>query len=509
MAIIITKKKPSLFTAIALSVGTMLGSGWLYASYYASQAAGAASIFSWIIGAIVVLAMAFLLSEVAVKYPTNGLFTQLITISHNQHFGFVTGLSNWMLGLIIVPSEAMATTQYMASIYPPITPHIFDQGQLTLLGVGIVAIFMLIYTIINYWGIKSLAKINNSLTTLKIIIPIATSIIVMIAALHGSNFSGDYVSFMPNGVGSIFSAIVTCGIFYSFFGFQMAASFSAELDNPKRNIPIALISSVMIVLVIYLLLQISFIGAVPTHMLANGWGGLNFESPLAQLAGLLGLNALAIVLYADALISPSGTGIIYLGGSTRMLNEMAKSKQMPSYFERVTPVVNVSRTSLIFTFLCSLILILFFRNWQMIASLTTTFILVACIALPVAYAKLRADKANPLPIQYLPFPQTIAFFVYLFLSYLLMIAGILNLAVAFVLHIVFFAIYAYIDRKKEISGMIKAFASSWVIFAYLGFELIAAIIHEHISSYGLFYAIFLPLSALFYILLIKQRNHLD
>ncbi|WP_307865715.1 amino acid permease, partial [Francisella orientalis] len=50
-------------------------------------------------------------------------------------------------------------------------------------------------------------------------------------------------------------------------GFQMTASFSAELDNPRKNIPIALVSSVLIVLFIYLLLQISFIGGVPEKML--------------------------------------------------------------------------------------------------------------------------------------------------------------------------------------------------------------------------------------------------
>ncbi|APC96630.1 APC family permease [Francisella frigiditurris] len=502
-------KKPSLFTAIALSVGTMVGSGWLYASYYASQAAGAASILSWIIGAIIVLAMAFLLSEIAVKYPNNGVFTQLTTISHNKHFGFVTGLSNWMLGLIIVPSEAMATTQYIASIYPPSTPYIFANGALTFSGVIIVALFMIIYTLINYWGIKSLSKINNWLTLLKIVIPIATAIIVMITAFHSSNFSGEYVSFMPNGVGSIFSAIVSCGIFYSFFGFQMAASFSAELENPKRNIPIALISSVVIVLMIYLLLQISFIGAVPTEMVKNGWGALNFESPLAQLAGILGLNALTIVLYADALVSPSGTGIVYLGGSTRMLNEMAKSEQMPEYFNRVNPTVNVSRTSLIFTLICSMLLILFFRNWQMIASLTTTFILVSCVALPVSYAKLKANKSDPLPISYLPLPQLVAFCVYLVLTYLLMIAGILNLVIALILHVGFFVIYAYVNSKHQLNKIIKAFASSWSIFAYLAFELIAAIIHDSISNHGLFYTIFIPVSIIFYILMVSQKTHLD
>ncbi|MED7788703.1 APC family permease [Francisella sp. 19X1-34] len=502
-------KKPSLFTAIALSVGTMVGSGWLYASYYASQAAGAASIFSWIIGAFIVLVMAFLLAELAVKYQTNGLFTQLITLSHNQHFGFVTGLSNWMLGLIVVPSEAMATTQYISSIYKPITPYIFNTGQLTFLGVVVVVLFMLIYTLINYWGIKSLSKINNSLTSLKVIIPIVTSLIIMFAAFHSSNFGGSNVSFMPKGISGVFNAIVSCGIFYSFFGFQMAASFSAELENPKRNIPIALVSSVLIVLFIYLLLQISFIGGVPEKMLANGWGGLNFESPLAQLAGILGINALAIVLYADALASPSGTGIVYLGGSARMLNEMSKAKQMPGYFAKVTQGVNVSRTSLIFTLICSIVLIFFFRNWQMIASLTTTFILVSCVALPIAYAKIKSNKNDPLPINYIPFPKTVAFLVYMVLTYLLMIAGALNLVVALVLHIVFFLIYAYMDGKGNISKIIKAFASSWVIFAYLIIELIFGYIYENTTAYSLFFLVFIIVSAGLYLLLVNQRNYCD
>ncbi|QLE79270.1 APC family permease [Francisella sp. Scap27] len=500
-------KKPSLFTAIALSVGTMVGSGWLYASYYASQAAGAASILSWIIGAFIVLVMAFLLAELAVKYQTNGLFTQLITLSHNQHFGFVTGLSNWMLGLIIVPSEAMATTQYISSIYKPMTPYVFSAGELTFLGVVVVVLFMLLYTLINYWGIKSLSKINNSLTSLKIIIPIVTSLIIMFAAFHSNNFSGDNVSFMPKGVSGVFNAIVTCGIFYSFFGFQMAASFSAELENPKKNIPIALVSSVLIVLFIYLLLQISFIGAVPEKMLGNGWEGLNFSSPLAQLAGILGINALAIVLYADALISPSGTGIVYLGGSARMLNEMSKAKQMPEYFARVTQGVNISRTSLIFTFICSIVLIFFFRNWQMIASLTTTFILVSCIALPISYAKIKGNKDDPLPVNYVPFPRVVAFIVYMILTYLLMIAGALNLAVALILHVLFFLIYAYMDNKGSISNILKAFASSWAIFAYLVAELIFGFIYEDIVSYDLFIITFIVVSAVLYPLLVNQKDY--
>jgi amino acid transporter len=287
----------------------------------------------------------------------------------------------------------------------------------------------------------------------------------------------------------------------------MAASFASELGNPKKNVPIALVSSVLIVLVIYLLLQVSFIAAVPTHMIENGWGALSFTSPLAQLAGIFGLNAMIVILYADAMISPSGTGILYLGGSTRMLNEMAKSKQMPEYFTRVDPVAKVSRTSLIFTLICSILLIFFFRNWQMIASLTTTFILVACLALPISYAKLRADKEDPLPVSYLPFSQLISLIVFLFLSYLLMISGILYLAFALGLHLGFFFIYAYVDTKHNFKNSLKVFASSWTVFAYLVFQLIAGAVFEHLNISVMFYIAFFSISTVFYVLMIKQKNY--
>ncbi|MFZ9035579.1 MAG: APC family permease [Francisellaceae bacterium] len=503
------RKSAGLFSAIALSVGTMLGSGWLFAPYYASKVAGGASILSWIIGAVAILIMALLLAEIAIKHPVNGLFTRLISLSHNKHFGFVTAISNWLLGLIVIPSEAMATTQYIASIWPKITTHIFADDQLTIIGITIVGVLMFVYTLINYWGLKFFARINNSITSLKIIIPIATAVLIMLAAFHSDNFTAQSHRFVPFGSGSIFSAIVSCGIFYSFFGFQVAASFSAEIKNPKRNVPIALISSVMIVLGIYLLLQIAFIGSLPPHLLAGGWSGLNFESPLAQLTGLLGLNALAVVLYADALVSPSGTGSILTGASTRMLNEMAKHKQMPAIFARVNNRFNLSRSSLIFTFLCSLLLIIFFRNWQMIASLTTTFILISCVALPVAYVKLKSTDKNASAIRYLPLPGFFAFAIYLFIGYMLMISGIINLTVALVLHLLFFIVYSLVNAKSmhKYLELKRAFASSWSIFVFLSFELAMAIYHQYAVSLLWFYLLFLPLLALLYLLMIQQKDH--
>ena len=61
-------KQPNLFSAITIGVGSIIGSGWLFASYYAAKYAGPISILSWVIGAILALSLALLLAEIATMY---------------------------------------------------------------------------------------------------------------------------------------------------------------------------------------------------------------------------------------------------------------------------------------------------------------------------------------------------------------------------------------------------------------------------------------------------------
>lgn len=497
---------PGLLSTIFLSVGTMIGSGWLFAAYYSSKIAGSASILSWIIGAIIVLAMALLLSEIAIKHPINGLFTRLISLSHNQHFGFVTGISNWLLGLIAVPSEAMASTQYIATIYTTWTPYLFKNEQLTTLGMGLTTLFMLFYLLVNYWGIRLLSRVNNVITWVKVIIPAGVAIIFIIASFDSGNFTAYQDSVIPYGIGSIFTAIVSSGIFYSFFGFQAAVSFCSELDNPKRNIPITLVSSIVIVLAIYLLLQVAFIGALPTTMLANGWEHLNFESPLAQLAGIIGLNFIVVVLYVDSVISPSGTGLLYLGVTSRQLNEMVKHKQMPALFGSRDMQVQFSRRALVISFICSLTLIFFFRNWQLLATLTTTFILISCIALPIAYSKMLTSPEG-FPVKILPASRLLSLLLFIFLSYFLLLSGPKNVSVALGLHLLFFISYAFsISSAEKIRSLIRAFSSSWVIFVYLLFVICYGVAGLYINDGTIYYVLYVMASMLFYYLLVNQRS---
>ncbi|MDR4157037.1 amino acid permease, partial [Bacillus cereus] len=104
------------------------------------------------------------------------------------------------------------------------------------------------------------------------------------------------------------TAVATSGIVFAFNGFQSPVNMAGEAKSPNKSIPIAVIGSIFIAGIVYIILQIVFIGAVSPSSIADGWNHLNFNSPFADLAIALGINWLTIVLYADAFVSPSGTG---------------------------------------------------------------------------------------------------------------------------------------------------------------------------------------------------------
>lgn len=464
-----SSKTPSLFSAIAIGVGSIVGSGWLFASYFAAKFVGPASIISWVVGAFIALLLALLLAEIATMYQETGLFSRLLSITHNRDYGFIIAISNWFAMVAIIPSEAVATINYLGNSYKPIEEIMYTTtGSLTIIGLGTVWLIMATYGLLNYWGIKLLAKTNNFITIIKFIVPAGTGFIFMIGAFHPENFTSYKNTIAPYGVGNIFTAIVSCGIFYAFYGFSLITVFAKEIKNPQKNLPLALIGSVTVCLVIYLILQISFLGAIdPVQVATQGWHSLDFKSPLANVAALLGLNWLVILLYADAALSPSGCGSIYLGSGARMLQGMAEDKQMPKVFAKVNLEFMMSRTSLLFTLAICFVISLFFDTWQKIMVVVTVFQLISCVAIPIAFAKLRQDKPSEIRTFKLPMGGLSSIVSFLIVSYLLTQCGSTPLILSLIIHIAFMMLYCFTAFRLNPKQTFNSILSSWSIFVYM------------------------------------------
>jgi amino acid transporter len=176
-----------------------------------------------------------------------------------------------------------------------------DTNSLTSIGILGASSLLIFYFLLNYWSVKLFLHFISVITVFKIIVPIITWIMLIYTGFHPGNFTQVGNTITPYGCESILTAIVTCGIILSFNGFQRPVNLAGEAKRPHINLPLAIIFSILITMTVYLLLQTAFIGAVPPEMLAKAsWKGINFHSPLVELALLL--HFVAILVYLNSFI---------------------------------------------------------------------------------------------------------------------------------------------------------------------------------------------------------------
>ena len=216
--------------------------------------------------------------------------------------------------------------------------------MLTSPGLAIAAVLVIIYFLLNFWSVKLFAHSNAAITVFKLVVPAATGLALIASGFHSENF-GVHLEGDPHTIdfAAVLNAVATAGIVFSFNGFQSPVNLAGEARNPSRSIPIAVLGSIGLAAVVYVILQIAYLGAIPPELLAkSGWHGIDFRSPFAELALLVNLNWLAMLLYADAFVSPSGTGITYTATTARMLYGMQRNGTLPGSLRDVAPALGHS-----------------------------------------------------------------------------------------------------------------------------------------------------------------------
>jgi amino acid transporter len=359
------------FTLMLSGITCIVGSGWLFGAYKASQLAGPASVFSWIIGGIAVLLIGLTVAEVGTMMPKSGGMVHYLMESHGPLTGFMGGWANWVAIVVVIPTEAAASTQYVASWNFAWAHHLFNPQTSSLSQTGLLfsGMLLIFYFLLNYWSLQLFIKSMKWITYYKLLVPILTIALLMAAAFHPHNFDSMNHKFAPYGWSAVLTAISTCGIIFAFNGFQTPVNLAGECKNPRKAIPIAIIGSLLFGILLYVFLQIAFIGSLAPKTLAQGWHHISFSSPYAQLAIILNLNLLAILLYVDAFISPSGTGLTYLATTSRMLYGMNQNKQMPDFVGKLHPKYRIPRGAIWVNLIVAFIFLYIFRGWGKLAGI--------------------------------------------------------------------------------------------------------------------------------------------
>ena len=227
-----------------------------------------------------------------------------------------------------------------------------------------------------------------------------SEIVLAVVSFQTSNFTAAD-GFNPYGAKGILSAVSTSGIIFALLGFEQADQLAGESSNPRRDIPRAVIGSVVIGILIYIALQIVFLAALPASSIGSTWsksGFLDFTGPFAQVATLASVGWLAAIIFADAVISPSGTGLIYVTGSSRVSYGLSRNGYFPSWFES-TDRRAVPWVGLIAAFVAGCICFLPFPSWQSLVGLITSASVLMYAGAPLSLGVFR----RRLPDAYRPY----------------------------------------------------------------------------------------------------------
>ncbi len=409
------KRDISTVNILVASAGGMIGSGWLFSPFISAQIAGGGNaLISWVIAAIFMLFIALPLCELGTMFPVSGGMSNYPTYTHGQEVGFLFAWTSWLSYVVMTPIEIQAILQYSSHFFPSLIKD--GSSTLTLSGTGYVVAMtiMLFVVIINSYGIKFLAECNKYASLIKFILPSIAIVSLLHVAPSFENVALDLST--KKSWMDIFSALSAGGVAFAFTGFQNGLMLAGEVKNPQRNIPISILGAVLIGFLLYFMLQLSFIVAMPKAYLSGGWHALSYpgdSGPLVGLTLLVGLGLVATLLMFDAAFSPFGTTLVYTAATSRIVYGMALNHHLPDVFLKLNRH-KIPYVTLYVNFLVGIFSFLPFPGWQkLVAFLSSASILsygIGPICL-LAMRKLKPEIHRPFRLSHSQFFSHIAFYV--------------------------------------------------------------------------------------------------
>ncbi|MFA5959795.1 MAG: APC family permease [Tatlockia sp.] len=391
------KRDISRTNVLIAAAGGMIGSGWLFSPFISAQMAGSNALVSWVIAAIFMVFIALPLCELGAMFPISGGMTNYPSFTHGNDVGFLFAWTSWLSYVVMTPIEIQAILQYSSHFFPSLAQ---DEATFTLSATGYCAalFIMLFVVLLNSYGIKMLAECNKFASIIKFVVPSIAIVSLLSIAPSMSNIQINLTT--KESWAQIFTALSAGGIAFAFTGFQNGLMLAGEVQNPQKNIPIAILGAVFIGFILYFMLQLSFLAAIPKAYISHGWQHLSFpgdNGPLVGLTLLLGLGVVAMLLMFDAAFSPFGTTLVFTAATSRILYGMSLNNHLPKFFTKLNRH-QIPYITLYVNFFVGFLSFLPFPGWQkMVAFLSSCSILsygIGPICL-LAMRKLQPNRHRP------------------------------------------------------------------------------------------------------------------
>ncbi|MFF7452718.1 amino acid permease [Kitasatospora sp. NPDC008115] len=314
----------------AIGIGATIGTGIFFVLTSAVPSAGPAVILSFVIAAITAGLTALCYAEMASAIPVSGSSYSYAYVTLGEGVAFAVGICLLMEYGVSASAIAVSWAEYLNKFLDlafgfqlpevltgaPDETHWFNLPALLLVA-------MVCFLLIR--GVSESVKVNAAMVAIKLLI-LLLFIGVALTGFH----SGNLTPFMPLGIGGVQVAAST--IFFSFIGLDAVSTAGEEVKNPRRTLPMAIIISLVVVTVLYILVALAGVGAQPWEKFEGQ------EAGLAQiLQDITGQSWPAMLFAIGAIISIFSITLVVIYGQTRILYSMGRDGMLPKRFAELSP----------------------------------------------------------------------------------------------------------------------------------------------------------------------------
>ena len=378
------KRHMGLFQLTMYGVGLTLGAGIYVLIGEATAFAGNSVWISFLLGIIVAMFAGLSYAELIALFPKAAAeYTFVKHAFKNNFLAFIIGWLTAITSMITAATVSLGFGGYLA--------------QFVNLPITISAILLIvILSVVNFIGIKESAWAN---TIFAIITAGGLVLIIFLGMTYETTESIDYFE-MPNGTIGIILAFVL--IFFAFIGFEDMANVAEEVKRPKKTLPRAIVLTVIITGIIYILVSLSVVRVVNWEELGQS------AAPLAAVAERsLGVGG-SITLSAIALFATASTVLITLVAGSRIFYGMAKNKSLPLSLGKIhsktkTPwiaVIGISITSVAFALIGDIVIV---ANITVFA-VVITFAVINLSVIVLRYTEPDLERQFKVPVNIGRFP---------------------------------------------------------------------------------------------------------
>lgn len=319
------------FSLTMMGVGAIVGSGiFITPGIIAAKYAGPAAMLSFVIAAAVCSLAALCYAEFASTIPLAGsAYTYVYTV-FGEFLAWVLGWSLISEYLFAVSSVAVSWSSYFQNLLSGFgikIPEFWSAAAGTAgaphAGFNIIAfVVVLAISLLLVGGVQESTRVNSIMVIVKIAV-IVLFIAVAIFFVKPANFH----PFMPKGVHGLVKGASLA--FYAYIGFDAVSTASEEVKNPKRDMPIGIIGSLIVASVLYVAMAAVLVGVV--H-----YTKLNVGDPVAYALAVINQNWAAGIVSLGAVVGMTTVLIVMLYGGTRLLFAISRDGLLPKTFRTLS-----------------------------------------------------------------------------------------------------------------------------------------------------------------------------